>query len=150
MNINIFKQFPLALFTRAICLWLCGRVHFPKNHVGQVVREDEDFVIFRKAIVDPLNEQPQRSGAVLRVRFYFKRFSLRLNKLLSIIPIPFIIAQPGFRSKTWMYGKETGVFQGLYEWDTVEDARNYGTSFPLRLMKKRAVPESLVFEIREK
>lgn len=52
--------------------------------------------------------------------------------------------------KAWMYGKETGVFQGLYEWDTVEDARNYGTSFPLRLMKKRAVPESLVFEIRKK
>jgi len=146
-KIHTFKQFPPALLMRAIWLWLCGRVHFPINHVGQVKQEEEEFVVFRQAIVGPLKVQPQGPGAILKVQFSFKSFSMKWNKILSLIPIPFIIAQRGFRSKTWLYGKETGAFQGLYEWDTVEAARNYSSSFPMQLMKKRAVPESLVFEI---
>jgi hypothetical protein len=66
-----------------------------------------------------------------------------------LIPIPFIIAQPGFRSKTWLIGQETGFFQGLYKWDTVKDAENYWTSFPMKLMKKRAAPDSLTYGIYE-
>lgn len=48
-----------------------------------------------------------------------------------------------------MFGKETGEFQGLYEWDTVDDAKNYLFSFPMKLMEKRAIPESLTYEIKE-
>jgi hypothetical protein len=40
-------------------------------------------------------------------------------------------------------------FQGVYEWDTVASAEAYWTSFPMKLMKKRAVPESLSYEIEE-
>jgi len=57
------------------------------------------------------------------------------------------VAQPGFRSKTWFVGQTTGIYQGFYEFDTVRDAENYWTSFPLNLMKKRAVPESLTYRI---
>ncbi len=39
------------------------------------------------------------------------------------------------------------MFQGVYEWDTVPDAEAYWTSFPMRLMKRRAVPGSVVHEI---
>jgi hypothetical protein len=46
-----------------------------------------------------------------------------------------------------MLGQKTGLFQGFYEWDTIKDAENYWTSFPLRLMKKRAVPDSLTYGI---
>jgi hypothetical protein len=66
-----------------------------------------------------------------------------------LIPIPFILAQPGFRSKTWLLGQETGLFQGFYEWNTVRDAENYWTSFPMKLMKKRAVAGSLTYSISE-
>ncbi|MFC1580240.1 hypothetical protein ACFL4N_04945 [Thermodesulfobacteriota bacterium] len=144
---HTFKQSPPALLMRALWLLLCGRVHFPINHVGQVKQEEEEFVVFRQAIVGPLKVQQQGPGAILKVQFSFKSFSLKWNKILSLIPIPFIIAQRGFRSKTWLYGKDTGVFQGLYEWDRDKDARNYESSFPMQLMKKRAIPESLVFEI---
>ena len=68
---------------------------------------------------------------------------------MSLIPIPFIIAQKGFRSKTWMVGRKTGQFQGLYEWDTVEDAECYWNSFPLKLMKRRSIPDTLKYEIVE-
>ena len=141
-------QAPPFLIARAISLFLTGRVYFPKDKIGEIIKEEEDFVIFRQAFVDPLNDQPERPGANFKVCFYFASFSENTNKILSLIPIPFIIAQPGFRSKTWMLGQKTGLFQGLYEWDTKKDAENYWTSFPMDLMKKRAVPDSLTYSIK--
>lgn len=136
---------PPFLIARAAGLALSGRVHFRKDKSGEVVVRpgEEDFVIFRQVFVDPQSDLSGDPGATFKVCFHFKRFGARANRLLSLIPIPFIIAQPGFRSKTWMLGRETGMFQGVYEWDTVEDAERYWTSFPMRLMKRRAVSESL-------
>ena len=147
--INNMTQLPPILGVRAAYLWWCGRIHFLKRRSRDVIREKEDLIIFRRVVLDANPTQPERSGAILTVRFRFKRFSLKTNRILSIIPIPFILAQPGFRSKIWMFGKETGKFQGLYEWDTVDDAKNYLLSFPMKLMEKRAIPESLTYEIKE-
>lgn len=140
---------PPVLVARSAYSWLCGRVHFPEKRLGEVIQGKESFIIFRQAVLDPNVTQPERPGARLAIRFQFRRFSLKTNRILSIIPIPFILAQPGFRSKIWMFGKGTGEFQGLYEWDTVEDAKKYRFSLPMKLMKKKAVPESLTYEIIE-
>jgi hypothetical protein len=143
------RQFPPLLLARATLLRLRGRVHFPKDRVGSVEHEEsENFLVFRKVVLDPAGDQLEKPGARFTVRFRFARFGVRTNRLLSRIPIPFIVAQPGFRSKTWMMGMETGDFQGLYEWDSIEDAEDYWTSFPMKLMKKRAVPQTLTHEIR--
>jgi hypothetical protein len=107
----------------------------------------EDFEVFRKMVVVPTEAQPDEPGAQFEVGFHFTRFSPSANKRLSRIPMPLIAAQPGFRSKTWLLGRESGAFKGVYEWDTVEDAENYWTSFPMKLMKRRAVPETLTREI---
>lgn len=48
-----------------------------------------------------------------------------------------------------MLGTESGAFKGVYERDTVEDAERYWTSFPMKLMKRRAVPETLAKAIHE-
>ena len=138
---------PPYLLARAVKLMFYRRVHFPKNMIGDIIKEDDDFLIFRQVIVDPSQNQPVKPLANFKVCFHFANFSIKTNKLLSLIPIPFIIAQPGFRSKTWMIGQKTGLFQGFYEWDTLEDAEKYWTSFPLRLMKRRAVPDSLTYSI---
>jgi hypothetical protein len=141
-------QLPPAQLARATAYRLRGRVHFPKDTVGEIhPGPDEDFVVFRKMILDPSEDQPEKPGAIFSVRFRFARFSAAVNKRLSLIPAPFIAAQPGFRSKAWMLGAETGMFQGVYEWDTVADAEAYWTSFPMRMMKRRAVPESVIHEI---
>ena len=145
--IKNLTRLPPVLAVRAAYYWLCGRVHFPKKRAGEVIQGKEDFIIFRQAVLDPSANQPERPGAILVVCFQFRRFPLKTNRRLSIIPIPFIIAQPGFRSKIWMSGKRTGEFWGLYEWDTVDDAEKYRFSFPMKLMEKRAVPESLTYEI---
>lgn len=142
-------DFPPFLIARSTGLVLSRRVYFPKNRIGEIVKHqgEEDFIIFRQVFVHPMKNQHRNPEANFKVCFYFKNFSSHTNKLLSLIPIPFIIAQPGFRSKTWMLGQKTGMFQGFYEWDTLEDAENYWTSFPLNLMKKRAIPDSLIYSI---
>jgi len=146
---NKYSQFPPVLLARSIALCLHKSVHFPKNQNGNTVQENEEFIIFRKVVVDPVTNQPIKPKALFRVYFQFSRFSLKVNKILSLIPIPFIIAQPGFRSKTWLSGKDTGTFQGLYEWDRLEDAERYWNSFPLKLMKRRYIPGTLKYEITE-
>lgn len=144
-----FRQFPPLLLARATRLRLQGRVHFPGDRIGEVVpTAGEDYEVVRKMVVDPAEGQPTQPGAHFEVDFRFTRYSPATNKRLSRLPMPLIAAQPGFRSKTWMLGTESGAFKGVYEWDNVEDAERYWTSFPMRLMKRRAVPETLTREIR--
>ncbi len=141
-------QLPPALLARATRNRLGGRIHFPKDRIGEVVNGPRDeFVIFRTMVLDPNEGQPARPGAEFSVSFRFAKLSDRMNKGLSVMPAPFIAAQPGFRSKSWIHGAESGRFGGVYEWDSVEDAEAYWTSFPMRLLKRRAVPESLSYEI---
>ena len=135
---------------RAIYLLIQGRIHFPKDRLGDIVGGGEEFEIFRHMTLDPGRDQPEKPGAIFKVRFQFASMSPEMNIRTSLIPIPFIVAQPGFRSKMWMLGRETGEFQGVYEWDTVASAENYWTSFPMKLMKRRAVPQSLSYKIEEK
>jgi len=58
------------------------------------------------------------------------------------------VAQPGFRSKTWLIGQQTGDFMGLYEFDSAAAAEAYWNSLPLRMMRRRAAPGSLSHEVR--
>lgn len=141
-------QVPPVLIARATALLFAGRIHFKRSEIGTLFKEqEEDFVIFRKVVRSPSRQESAKPGAIFKVQFHFAKHSIAVNKVLSLIPIPLIVAQPGFRSKTWMLGQETGKFQGYYEWDTVNDAENYWHSFPMRLMKKRARPDSLSHEI---
>ncbi|NQV07416.1 hypothetical protein HQ535_12775 [bacterium] len=117
--------------------------------IGDVISgERENYQVFRKMVVDPADAQPDRPGAIFEVDFEFTRFSPDINRWLSRIPMPLIAAQSGFRSKTWMLGCTSGSFKGVYEWDSVEHAEDYWTSFPMRLMKRRAVSGTLVSEVR--
>jgi len=144
-----FHRRPFLSIVYAIYFLIQGRIHFPKDRLGDIVDEEDQFEIFRQMTLDPDQDQPEKPGAVFKVRFRFASMSPEMNKRTSLIPIPFIVAQPGFRSKMWALGRESREFQGIYEWDTVASAENYWTSFPMKLMKRRAVPESLSYQIDE-
>jgi hypothetical protein len=106
-----------------------------------------EYVVFRHIILNPKPDQPKKPHAILRITFNFAHGSPRQNKLLSLIPIPFIVGLPGFRSKIWAIDKTTGGFQGIYEWNTVQDAELYQKSLAIKLMTRRAVPGTVVFTI---
>jgi hypothetical protein len=141
-------QNSVALLLRALLLWIGGRVHFRRD-LENVKAEDrgERFHAFRMVTVEPTAEQPAQPGATFRVRFAFKSLSATANRRLSLIPVPLIVAQPGFRAKTWLLGQQTGDFIGHYEFDTVEAAEAYWDSLPLRMMRRRAAPGSLTHEV---
>jgi hypothetical protein len=141
------KDIPPVQLGRAIKYFLQGRLHFDKDVIGQILSEDDDYEVFRKIVLDAPEQEIRNPEAILRVTFNFRGLSSSTNKKLSLLPIPFIVAQKGFRSKTWMIGRKTGRFQGLYEWDTAEDAREYWNSFPMKMMKRRAVSSSLQHKI---
>jgi hypothetical protein len=144
-------QNPLKLNTRALLLWMRGRVHFTRTGRMDVIDDcGEIFQPFRKVTVERTNGQPEQPDAIFQIRFRFKNLSPTANRMLSLIPIPMIIAQPGFRSKTWLLGQQTGDFIGLYEFDTIADAEAYWHSLPLRIMRMRAVPDSLTHNIRKR
>ncbi len=139
---------PPVQLARAVSLGLRRRIHFPREDVGTVSPgPGDEFLVFRKMTLDPEENEPTAPGAYSTVRFRFARFSPQTNVRLSLIPVAFIVAQPGFRSKTWMLGRDTGLFQGVYEWVSVADAEAYWTSFPMRLMKRRAIAGSVSYEI---
>ena len=144
------RQNPLALLLRALRLWQQKRVRFQTEvDSTTLVDHEETFLAFRKVVVAPGPLQPPRPGAIFRVRFRFKNLSATANRWLSLIPIPLILAQPGFRSKTWLLGTNSGDFIGSYDFDSVETAQQYWDSLPLRMMRKRAAPGSLTSEIHQ-
>ena len=143
---------PFLSFLRTLGYVLRRRIHFPKNHVGEVIKTEngQEFIIFRQVIMDPSQNQPEKPGATFRVQFHVAHMSPRQNKIFSLLPIPFIIGLPGFRSKLWMLNEATGECQGIYEWDTVEYAKKYANSFAMRFMTMRSVPGSISCEILPK
>ncbi len=141
------QSLPALLF-RALKLWLGGRISFRRDLENCGLEDrDEAFVAFRKVTAEPTANQPRRPGAIFRVRFRFKNLSESANRLLSLVPIPLIVSQPGFRSKTWLLGQQTGDFIGHYEFDTVEAAEAYWHSLPMRTMRRRAATGSLTHDV---
>ena len=142
-------QNPIRLLARASWLKLKRRSRL-ESDVGDIhiSVDSERFAAFRKVVVVPTSDQSVEPGAIFQVRFRFKNLSTKVNQKLSLIPIPLITAQPGFRSKTWLLGEETGDFLGYYEFDTVEQAEAYWNSLPLRMMRGRAASGTLRHEVR--
>ena len=140
---------PFLSFVKTLGYALRGRLHFPKDRVGEVLKmgDKQEFVIFRQAIVDPSQHQPEKPGASFRVRFHVAHMSPKQNRLFSLLPIPFFVGLPGFRSKLWMLNEASGDCQGIYEWDTVQDAENYASSFAMKFMTMRSVPGSVSYQI---
>jgi hypothetical protein len=140
---------PLSAFVQTHKYWLQGRLHFPRSRVGSAMQmpDGRTYTIFRQVIVDPASAQTPAPDAIFQVKFRVAGMPPWLNKRFSWLPIPFFVGLPGFRSKFWMLDEVTGEFQGLYRWQTVEDAENYANSFAMKFMTRRAVPESITYQI---
>ena len=144
MNLN-----PFLAFLKTLGYLLRRRIHFPRDCIGEVLTMEngQGFVIFRQSIVNPSPGQLEKPGAIFRVRFHVANMSPKQNKLFSLLPIPFFTGLPGFKSKLWTLNESNGDSQGIYEWETVQDAENYADSFAMKFMKIRSVSGSVSYEI---
>jgi hypothetical protein len=138
---------PVSSIFKTMGYAVSGRLHLPNQRIGEVVtdEEGEQFTIFREVLVDPTKDQPEHPGAILVLHFKVTNISPELNKFYSLLPLPLYIGDPGFRSKLFTINGED--CQSIYEWDTVQDARNYVNSMALKTILKRTVPGSVSYKI---
>jgi hypothetical protein len=69
--------------------------------------------------------------------------NIKLSKILMLIFMGF----KGFRSKYWCVNEDTGMCQGVYEWDKLEDAEHYSQSIAVKNMTKRSKPGSISYVV---
>lgn len=50
---------------------------------------------------------------------------------------------PGFDVKLYGVNKSNGYWQGMYQWQTIQDLEEYKKSFVFRMMNRRAITGSL-------
>jgi len=124
-----------------------GRVHFSKEYAEKILlmEDGKKFQVIRDLKVDP-KQKSDKPVAVFKVRFKFSGLPLAVNKRLSIIPAPFLMAKPGFRQKIWTVS-EDGYFQGIYQWASKEFAEAYPKSFIYKMMTKRSAEGTLSYEV---
>jgi hypothetical protein len=141
------KFTPFSSLFRYAGLRLSGKVRFPEERIGEQAETRWGTPRIVKQIVIDAPRSGQEPGAVFMVRFRLAGMSPRANMIFLNLPIPFIAGLPGFRTKLWLYDDATGCFQGLYEWETAEDAKAYAGSFAAGFMKRRSVPGSAEYAI---
>jgi len=138
---------PVAI---AVASWrlLSGRIRFIPERVGKflTMEDGEVYSIFREVQVDSSMYVPGESMMVLKVRFKFARFSPMANRRFSLFPIPVIIGMPGFRRKVWTFCEESGYSQGIYQFESMEQAEKYSRSPVMKILEKRSVPGSTTQE----
>ena len=137
----------LSSLFKSIYSLLTAKLRFLSNYNNKIVRMDDEteFKIFRHMRLKS-NSQAE-TGSIFIVRFQFKKFSHNTNIRLSRIPILLIAGFPGFRDKLWMIDWKTGYWQGIYQWDNVKAIEKYKKSFVLGMMNKRAIDNSISYEI---
>lgn len=144
MNTN-----PCIGFLRTVLLYLTGRVRFIKSSIGKefIIEYGKKFTVFRHVVIYTNKKKHIRPQAIFKIRFLPKDVTIEENKRFSRIPMLFFMGFHGFRSKYWMVDEITGLCQGVYEWETLQDAENYSKSIAVRFMTKRSIPGSVNFEI---
>ncbi len=140
---------PIQAFLHANRLLLTGRLRFSRARLGERVTppDGRSYTIFRQATVSPAGGQPDRAGVVFEVQFHPAGMSAAANKWFSLLPMPFCVGCPGFRSKLWAVNESTGECAGIYEWDTPQDAEAYAASFAMRFSKGRSRPGTFSYRI---
>lgn len=147
--VKINQLSPVKSFLVSLSNFIACRNSFPEDYNGQKLRmkDGAEFEIFRHVIVGNKQSLLNEKGAVFIVRFKLSKMSVEKNKRFSRFPIPMFIGLPGFRAKFWMCDSNTGFNQGIYQWETEQDAINYSKSFAVDFMAKRSDANSISFEI---
>ncbi|WP_167619485.1 hypothetical protein [Maribellus sediminis] len=136
------KSPPLCLFI-SIGRLLAGKLKLSKQYLKDTVKmeDGQEFIIFRHITDYPVKNIEQ--AVTFIVRFKFARLSHNANRFASIIPMLLITGFPGFQTKMYAVNKNNGYWQGMYQWESMENLEEYKNSFVFKVMNKRANPESI-------
>jgi len=133
---------PVIGLLKTLLFLVTFRVRFRRSDIGRVIEMEDGrrFRVFRRVFLRSPHDAPQ---AVFVVRFTPARMTVRQNIAFSLLPMMIFMGFRGFRSKYWCVDDRSGMCQGVYEWQTVEDARRYESSIAMRFMTERSIPGSV-------
>lgn len=136
-------------FLGTVLLFLTGRIKFNRTLNGKTLTmpDGAQFTIFRRVEIQTGQPEP---AAWFWVRFKPVRMGVKANIVFSLLPMMVFMGFKGFHSKYWGVQRDTGLCQGLYEWQTAVDARAYSESVAMRFMSQRSVPGSVQWGIVNK
>jgi hypothetical protein len=138
---------PLCGFFNTLFLFLSFRVKFHREDVGRIITMEngQTFRIFRHVkIKAPDAMAPQ---GVFIVRFRPLNMTVQQNIRFSLLPMLILMGFHGFREKFWCVDDSTGLCQGVYAWQTEQDAQNYANSIAMRFMTRRSDPLSVTTRV---
>jgi len=140
---NEIRKISFVCLCIAIAKLLIGRLKLSEEHVGTkfMNKHGNVFKIFRNIISQPSGSS--RETIVFIVNFKFASLSQKANRVVSFIPMLLIAGFPGFVQKIYAVNEENGYWQGIYEWKSKQHLEAYKKSFVFRMMKKRALPNSI-------
>lgn len=113
---------------RTAALLARGRLHQPAGRVGTQLRFADGAIstVYRETVVD---RPPPARPAVLEVAFRLRRVDGELSHALfrkeSLLNTVLFAGFPGFVSKLWLNHDESGIYRGVYEWDSAPLAVDY-------------------------
>ena len=144
MNTN-----PVFGFVRTVLLFITLSVNFVRKDVGRTItmEDGQSFRIFRHVRIRSANPKPP--AGVFVVRFKPDHMTIDQNIWFSLLPMMVFMGFHGFREKYWCVNDESGLCQGVYAWQTVEDAENYSKSIAMRFMTKRSDPQSVCSRVMD-
>jgi hypothetical protein len=133
------RKLPPVCLSIALLDILAGNLKMSQEFVGcETISDDgKPFIIFRHIKKRKLEFFDDRTTFV--VKFKFARLSHQANKLASIIPMLLIAGFPGFVQKFYAVNNDSGYWQGMYEWKSVNHLEDYKQSFVYRMMNRRAL-----------
>ena len=142
MNTN-----PILGFLKTLLLFANNRVIFLKKDKNKQIGMEDGmkFRVFRHVKIR--GRQLIEPEAVFIVRFRPQNMTVKENIRFSLLPMMIFMGFRGFREKYWCVNDETGLCQGVYAWQTIEDAENYSKSIAMRFMSRRSDPESVNFRV---
>lgn len=138
---------PLCGFFNTLFLFLSFRVQFHKEDVGRIItmEDGQTFRIFRHVKIKAPNTTPPQG--VFIVHFRPRNMTTQQNIRFSLLPMLIFMGFHGFREKFWCVDDTTGLCQGVYAWQTVQDAQNYANSIAMRFMTRRSDPLSVTARV---
>jgi hypothetical protein len=148
-NINLYKmtskfrKLPLTCLIISIFRLLIGKLRLSKQFIGKTVEMNKNshYQIFRH--ITNTQVDSDYKSTVFIVSFKFSKLSHKANKLTSIIPMLLITGFPGFVKKIYAVNHKNGYWQGMYQWESIENLEEYKNSIVFKVMNKRAIPESI-------
>ena len=145
----MFYTNPIYGYIRTLLRFVLCKVQFIKEDVGKtIIMEDaKSFKIFRRVRIRRYFNKNKRPQGLFIIRFALK-MSIE-NIITSRGMLMIFMGFKGFRTKYWCVDEQSGMCQGLYEWDTLEDAVRYSKSVVIKRITEHSVPGSVSYKILE-